>query len=109
LNERIKLLDDAGIKPDIVDAEVIALTNAFKAFSGKNLHEMKTYGLLHIGHHASLAMIVQNGEPFFAREIAAGVESAEQAAAEAIAQKAIRKDFFIAETPIIVESGPFVR
>lgn len=82
VTERFKTLEEAGLRPDVVDSETIALTNAFRSLSGKNLHEMKTYGLLHIGRHVTLSMIVHQGEPFFAREMSAGVDSIDKAPAE---------------------------
>ncbi len=68
--ERIKMLADAGINPEIIDLDIFCLINAFEVLG--NAQNEKVYGVLNIGHRVSSFAIIQDTRPFFVREIAFG-------------------------------------
>lgn len=108
IQERIKMLHDLGLKPELVDGDAFALVNAFERLGPEA--RPKNYGLLNIGHSTSLFTIMHGSEPFFVREIAAaGLEitraiaetlSLEEAAAERlkVTHEASKKDDLRAAT-----------
>ncbi len=72
IQERLKLLSDAGLEADLIDVDIFSLYNAFEKFRDSALNLPKTYGLLNIGHQTSSLLIMREGTPFFVREISSG-------------------------------------
>lgn len=63
----IKVLGDLGVKPELIDIDILSLMNAFEILS--DAEKEKPYALLHIGHNASLFAIINEKKPFIVREI----------------------------------------
>ncbi|MCG3176350.1 MAG: hypothetical protein MOGMAGMI_01299 [Candidatus Omnitrophica bacterium] len=82
IQERVKMLHDLGLKPELVDVDAFALVNAFERLGPEA--RPKNYGLLNIGHGTSLFTIVQSGQPFFVREINTGGLEVTRALAETL-------------------------
>ncbi len=70
INQRIKLLSEIGLQPDIIDADILSFANAYAYLNDSP--DIKTYGLLNIGHEVSSFAIIRNGELFFVREMLSG-------------------------------------
>ena len=70
IQERLKLLESAGLVPEIIDVDIFCLLNAFEALGDDGGH--KSYGILNIGHEKSSFAIVHEKQPFFVREIPIG-------------------------------------
>jgi len=70
IQERLKLLSEFGVKPELVDTDTLCLVNSFEMLN--DVPDQKTYALLNIGHHVSLFVIVLDTLPFFVRDIAHG-------------------------------------
>lgn len=70
IQQQVKNLADAGIEPEIIDADIFCFANSFERLSAAN--GVKSYGLLNIGHHLSSFAIVRGGQLFFAREVLCG-------------------------------------
>lgn len=81
VEQRWKLLTDAGIRQEIIDLDVFCLVNAFEALNSEEAE--KSYGLLNIGHSLSSLAIVHEGLPVFTREIALGGSQVTRALSEA--------------------------
>ena len=70
LNSHIELLKESGLKPGVIDAEPIAITNAFTY-----LKDMPTEGLvviLDIGALSSSLVVWGNGQQYFTRDLSIG-------------------------------------
>lgn len=70
LNTRFKIIQEAGLKVDIVDIDSLALTNAFN-FNYPSLDnpQNKVVALLNIGSAISSLNILENGIPHLSRDI----------------------------------------
>ncbi len=79
VHERLKLFSSLEIHPHIIDVDIFCLLNAFQLL--EEAEAKKNYGLLNIGHKSSSFIIVQNGAPFFVREIGFGGQQVTQALA----------------------------
>ena len=80
IQERLDMLSQANVQPEIIDLDVFCLSNAFEMLSPAA--ENRIYGLLNIGHQMSSFTVVQDKLPFFAREISYGGLSVTNALAE---------------------------
>ena len=73
INQRLKLIQDAGIKSNIVDIDSIALINAFNFNYSKDSDsdslKHKTIALLNIGASLSNLNILEDGIPHLSRDI----------------------------------------
>ncbi len=70
LSQRLKLLEDAGIKPTLVDIDSLALANAYNFnFSQEENSKYKSVALLNIGSSMSNLDILENGIPRLSRDI----------------------------------------
>jgi type IV pilus assembly protein PilM len=69
--QRVKLLEELGLYPDMIDVDIFCLMNAFEGLSAGDM-ETKTVGILNIGHRTSSFAILQDKQPFFVREIPLG-------------------------------------
>ena len=68
--ERLKVLEESGLRAELIDVDIFCLSNSFEMLSKQE--ESRVYGLLNIGHRVSSFMIVQDKSPYFVREIAFG-------------------------------------
>ncbi len=66
INQRLKLIQEAGLKANIVDIDSLALVNAFNFGYSK---ENKTIAILNIGASMSNLNILENGLPVLSRDI----------------------------------------
>lgn len=72
IDQRLKLIQDAGLKINIVDLDSLALINAFNFSYAKeeNMYiKNKTIALLNIGAAMSNLNILENGHPVLSRDI----------------------------------------
>ncbi len=69
--QRVKLLEDLGLYPRIIDVDIFCLINAFQMLSADDM-DRKTVGILNIGHRVSSFAIVQDSQPFFVRDVPLG-------------------------------------
>ncbi|MBI4352708.1 MAG: type IV pilus assembly protein PilM [Candidatus Omnitrophica bacterium] len=69
IEERFRLLAEAGLYPEVMDADIFCLANAYEALSNGG---PKTYGLLNVGHGLSSFAIIYDGIAFFFRELSFG-------------------------------------
>lgn len=72
INQRLKLIQEAGIKADIVDLDSLALVNAFNfSYSEEERKDLKNkaVALLNIGASISNLSILENGLPVLSRDI----------------------------------------
>jgi type IV pilus assembly protein PilM len=73
LNQRLKLLADAGLFVNIVDIDSLALINAFNHnYAGEEALKNKAVGLLNIGSATSNLNILENRLPLLSRDIIVG-------------------------------------
>ena len=73
LNQRIKLIEDAGLKANLVDIDSLALTNAFNYnYPQDDNPKYKAVALLNIGSSMSNLNILENGMPRLSRDIHIG-------------------------------------
>ncbi len=70
VQERLKVAASVGIKPELIDADALCVVNAFELLN--DAPAQKTHAVLNVGHATSLFVIVQDGLPFFVRDIAFG-------------------------------------
>ena len=87
VDARYKTLSDLKIFPEMIDLDIFCLINAFESLNSEKID--KCYALLNIGHKMSSFAIIQDGQPFFVREIARGGYQVTKALA---ALKAIPED-----------------
>lgn len=70
VNQRLKLIEDAGLKPNLIDIDAIALINAFNFNHSRNeFPEEKSIALLNIGALMSNLSILEGGIPVLSRDI----------------------------------------
>jgi len=72
INQRLKLIQEAGLKTNIVDLDSLALINAFNFNYSKEEDaniKNKTIALLNIGASMSNLNILENGHPVLSRDI----------------------------------------
>ncbi|MBI2095830.1 MAG: type IV pilus assembly protein PilM [Candidatus Omnitrophica bacterium] len=67
---RLELLSALNIFPEVVDADIFCLLNAFEMLGDSGSD--RAYGLLNIGHAMSSFAIIHDKVPFFVREIPFG-------------------------------------
>ena len=77
---RLELLASLNIHPEIIDADIFCLLNAFEMLGDSGSE--RAYGLLNIGHRMSSFAILHDRVPFFVREIPFGGAQITQALAE---------------------------
>ena len=80
VEHRLKILAGLNVLPEVIDADIFCLMNAFEALG--NDGGQKTYGLLDIGHKGSSFAILQDRLPFVLREIPVGSSSVTKHIAE---------------------------
>lgn len=80
VNQRMKVLADVGFEPEIIDTDIFCFANAFQELNQES--ELKTYGLLNVGHGLSSFAIIHEGELFFVREMLFGGYGVTRALAE---------------------------
>jgi type IV pilus assembly protein PilM len=74
VDAKLRLLDDAGAVPRVVDVEAFALHNAFGAagtVSGENAGGL--VALANVGHEATTVNVLEDGVPVLTRDLAVGV------------------------------------
>jgi type IV pilus assembly protein PilM len=81
LQERLRMLFDLEIRPEVIDVDTFALVNAFEALNVQP--QEKTFGLINIGHRVTSLAILRDGLPLFVREIPIGGYSVTKALADA--------------------------
>lgn len=70
MQQRLKVLEEAGLRPDIIDIDSVALINAFNFNYPKvDVAEGKSICLLNIGATISNVSILENGIPRLSRDI----------------------------------------
>lgn len=69
IRERLKLLEQSGLSPEIIDVDIFCLLNAFEVLGNDG---GKIYGVLNIGHEKSSFAILYDKQPYFVREISVG-------------------------------------
>ena len=70
VQERLDMLTQIGVTPDVIDLDIFCLSNAFEILN--NAPENKIYGLLNIGHQLSSFTVIKNKLPSFVRDISNG-------------------------------------
>ncbi len=80
IQERLDMLMQANVQPEIIDLDVFCVANAFEALS--MAAENKVYGLLDIGHQTTSFVVMRDKFPFFVREIPFGGVSVTNVLAE---------------------------
>ena len=74
VDAKLRLLDDAGAVPRVVDVEAFALHNAFGAagtVGGENAGGL--VALANVGHEATTVNVLEDGVPVLTRDLAVGV------------------------------------
>lgn len=70
IQQRLKLLEEAGLKVNIIDIDSVALINAFNhSYAQDESVKDKTIGLLNIGSTLSSLNILENSVPHLSRDI----------------------------------------
>ncbi|MEA1965371.1 MAG: type IV pilus assembly protein PilM [Candidatus Aerophobetes bacterium] len=69
IEAHLHLLQKAGISPQIIDVNALALFNAFQLF---NPEELSNIALLDIGHYRTSIVLLIRGTPFVVRDINIG-------------------------------------
>jgi type IV pilus assembly protein PilM len=70
IQQRLKLLEEAGLKANIIDIDSVALINAFNhSYAQDESVKDKTIGLLNIGSTLSSLNILENSVPRLSRDI----------------------------------------
>ncbi len=80
IQQKLDLLAELGLKPEVIDLDVFCLVNAFGILGGED--SSGTYGLLNIGHQISSFAIIHEKLPLFIREIPYGGFQVTKALAE---------------------------
>ncbi len=70
VENKVALLTDAGLQPEIIDVDAFALHNAFELNYPDELSGM--IGLLNIGHEVTNINIIEDGVPVLTRDLAIG-------------------------------------
>lgn len=73
IQQRLKLLGELNVVPEIIDVDIFCLINAFEMLGESQAEQ--AYGVLNVGHRMSSFAIMAGGTPFFVREIPAGAVS----------------------------------
>lgn len=89
IQERINLIKDAGLEPQLINVDALALTEAFREVSP---HPKGVVAILDIGYCLSKLVVLENGVPYFSRDIEIG----EYDIAQMISEK-INIDFALAK------------
>jgi type IV pilus assembly protein PilM len=82
IQERLRMLSDLNIHPELIDADTFCLVNAFEAFNSE-AELGSTYALLNIGHRVTSFAIVQDKLPLFVRDVPIGGLAISKALGEA--------------------------
>ncbi|MFA4842732.1 MAG: type IV pilus assembly protein PilM [Candidatus Omnitrophota bacterium] len=70
LSERIKVIEEAGLKPEIADIDSLALVNIFNfTYIGSPAIQNKALALLNIGSSQTNLTILENTFPYMSRDI----------------------------------------
>ena len=70
IQQRLKLLEEVGLKANIIDIDSVALVNAFNhSYARDDFVKDKTVGLLNIGAMLSSLNILENSVPSLSRDI----------------------------------------
>ncbi|MBU4305872.1 MAG: type IV pilus assembly protein PilM [Candidatus Omnitrophica bacterium] len=80
LAERISIVKNAGLEPQLVDIDVLALMNAFNFMHRSE--EKKVYALMNMGSYFTNIVVIKKGMPQFARDILWGGRDITQILAE---------------------------
>lgn len=67
---QLKLLQEAGIEPELIDVDIFCALNALELTGA--VKDKKAFGLINIGHTITSLAIVDEGLPFLVREISRG-------------------------------------
>jgi type IV pilus assembly protein PilM len=70
VENKVALLTDAGLSPEVIDVDAFALHNAFEVNYPDELQGM--IGLLNIGHEVTNINILEDGVPILTRDLAIG-------------------------------------
>jgi type IV pilus assembly protein PilM len=70
VENKVTLLTDAGLTPEVIDVDAFALHNAFEVNYPDELQGM--IGLLNIGHEVTNINILEDGVPILTRDLAIG-------------------------------------
>jgi len=70
VENKVSLLTDAGLIPDLIDVDAFALHNAFEVNHPDAMQAM--VGLLNIGHEVTNINILEDGVPVLTRDLAIG-------------------------------------
>lgn len=80
IQEKLKMLLDLGVNPEVIDVDTFCLVNAFETLNTGA--EEPVQALLNIGYHVSSLAILKDKLPLFVREIPVGGVSVTKALAE---------------------------
>lgn len=69
IEKRMALMKELGLKIDVIDVDILSLTNAFNCLIHKEESGGKASVLLNIGEAASSLAILKDGLPYISREI----------------------------------------
>jgi len=69
IEERVNLIKDAGLQPQLIDVDALALTEAFKAVPSRS---KGIVALLDIGYRTSKLVVVKDDIPYFSRDSETG-------------------------------------
>ncbi|HEY8375236.1 MAG TPA: type IV pilus assembly protein PilM [Nannocystis sp.] len=81
VRQRLRVVEDCGLRPVVVDAAAFALHNCVEAAHG--LHGGETAAVLSVGATASTITIIADGLPAYGRDFAAGGRDYDEAIARA--------------------------
>lgn len=78
VDAKLRLLEDAGVAPRVVDVEAFALHNAFGTAFGATVGEGEDAGaglvvLANVGHETTTVNVLEDGVPVLTRDLAVGV------------------------------------
>ncbi len=79
INERVKVLSDLGVDPDLIDVDAFCAINAYQLLGETQEQAKSSYSILNIGHTLSSFAIIHDGLPHFVREMAYGGKAVTQA------------------------------
>lgn len=80
IQERLRMMMDAGVNAEVIDVDTFSLVNAFELLNA--VPEEPVCALLNIGHHVSSFAILDGKLPLFVREIPIGGVAVTKALAE---------------------------
>ncbi len=70
IEERLRILSEFYIFPELVDVDIFCLANAFEILGERSEH--KTYGLMNIGHESTSFTIIRDKQPYYVRDVSLG-------------------------------------